>query len=89
MFCSVDVPQKKAFLPTNKSLIPPLPPHWKKLDLAKLLSYPTAFVSIRQNNSLYRSEGLYGDEDHWARGSLEATVKVAKAARAAGYRFHW
>ncbi|MCC6345947.1 MAG: isochorismatase family protein, partial [Nitrospirales bacterium] len=48
-----------------------------------------AFVSIRQNNSLYRSEGLYGDEDHRDRGSLEATVRVARAARAAGYRFHW
>lgn len=76
-------------LPTNKSLIPPLADQWRKLDLAKLLSYPTAFVSISQCNSLYSPEGAQGSEMHGKRGSLEATVKVAKAARAAGYRFHW
>ncbi|MBZ0184848.1 MAG: cysteine hydrolase [Candidatus Obscuribacterales bacterium] len=81
--------KKWKLLPTNKSLIPPLADHWRKLDLAKLLSYPTAFVSISQCNSLYSTEGAQGNEMHGKRGSLEATVKVAKAARTAGYRFHW
>lgn len=81
--------EKGELLPTNKSLIPPLAAHWKKLDLAKILAYPTAFVSISQNNSLYNPEGGQGSERHWERGSLEATVKVAKACRAANFDFHW
>lgn len=80
---------KGKLLPTNKSLIPPLAPYWEKLDLARLLSYPTAFVSISQSNSLYHPEGAQGGERHYERGSLEATIKVAKACREAGFPFYW
>lgn len=76
-------------LPTNKSLIPPLPPYWEELDLARLLSYPTAFVSISQSNSLYHPDGAQASERQWERGSLEATIKVAKACREAGFPFSW
>jgi len=80
---------KGELLPTNKSLIPPLAPQWESLDLARLLSYPTMFVSISQNNSLYSPEGGQGGERQWERGSLEATIKVANACREANFPFHW
>lgn len=64
--------------------IPELAPQWKKLDLAKILKYPAAFLSVSQNNSLYKPTGAQAAEKHWERGSLPATVKAAKAARAAG-----
>ena len=64
--------------------IPELAPQWKKLDLAKILKYPAAFLSISQNNSLYKPTGAQAAEKQWERGSLPATVKAAKAARAAG-----
>jgi len=32
--------------------IPELAPQWQQLDLAKVLKYPAAFLSISQNNSL-------------------------------------
>src|SRR5262245_51445662 len=64
--------------------IPELAPHWKQLDLAKILRYPAAFLSVSQNKSLYEPWGAQGAEGHRQRGSLPATVKVAKAARKAG-----
>jgi nicotinamidase-related amidase len=64
--------------------IPELAPHWKKLDLAKILRYPAAFLSVSQNKSLYETWGAQGAEKHRQRGSLPATVKVASAARKAG-----
>jgi nicotinamidase-related amidase len=64
--------------------IPELAPQWKQLDLAKILRYPAAFLSVSQNQSLYESWGAQGAEGHRARGSLPATVRVANAARAAG-----
>jgi nicotinamidase-related amidase len=63
--------------------IPELAPHWKQLDLRRILSYPAAFVSVSQNKSLYDSWGAQAAENHRARGSLPATVKVAQAARRA------
>jgi nicotinamidase-related amidase len=63
--------------------IPELAPQWKKLDLAKILHKRAAFVSVSQNNSLYREWGAQSAERHWERGSLPATVKVATAARKA------
>jgi nicotinamidase-related amidase len=65
------------------SAIPELAPHWKKLDLAKILQKRAAFVSVSQNNSLYRDWGAQASERHWERGSLPATVKAAVAARKA------
>lgn len=64
--------------------IPELAPHWKQLDLAKILRYPAAFLSVSQNKSLYETWGAQGAEGHRQRGSLPATVKVAQAARKAG-----
>ncbi|WP_088345597.1 MULTISPECIES: cysteine hydrolase [Rhodomicrobium] len=63
--------------------IPELAPQWKRLDLAKILQKRAAFVSVSQNNSLYRDWGAQAGERHWERGSLPATVKVAQAARKA------
>lgn len=64
--------------------IPELAPQWQTLDLAKIVKYPAAFLSVSQNNSLYRPDGAQAAEKQWERGSLAATVKAAKAARAAG-----
>src|SRR5688572_8189284 len=64
--------------------IPELAPHWKQLDLAKILRYRAAFLSVSQNESLYETWGAQGAEGHRQRGSLPATVKVAQAARKAG-----
>jgi nicotinamidase-related amidase len=64
--------------------IPELAPQWQQLDLAKILKYPAAFLSISQNNSLYKPWGAQAAERHWERGSLPATVKAAEAARKAG-----
>jgi nicotinamidase-related amidase len=63
--------------------IPELAPQWKALDLAKILKYPAAFLSVSQNKSLYESWGAQAAERQWERPSLAATVKVAKAARRA------
>src|ERR1700685_2094415 len=63
--------------------IPELAPQWKKLDLARILQKPAGFAAVRQNNSLYQPWGAQAGEKHWERGSLAATVKVAKAARKA------
>lgn len=64
--------------------IPELAMQWQSLDLAKILKYPAAFLSVSQNNSLYLPTGAQAAERQWERGSLPATVKVAQAARAAG-----
>jgi nicotinamidase-related amidase len=64
--------------------IPELAPQWQQLDLAKILRYPAAFLSVSQNKSLYETWGAQGAEGHRKRGSLPATVKVATAARKAG-----
>ncbi len=64
--------------------IPELAPQWKEVDLVKVLKYPAAFLSISQNNSLYKPWGAQASERHWERGSLPATVKAAVAARKAG-----
>ena len=69
--------------------IPELPVQWKNLDFGDIFSRPAAFVSISQCNSLYHPKGKQGGEKQWERGTLENTIKVAKAAREAGYEFFW
>ena len=71
--------------------IPELAPQWKKLDLAEILSRPAAFMSVSQIKSVYEPWGAQAGEKHFERGSLPATVKAAKAARAAGNfkSFNW
>lgn len=63
--------------------IPPLAPQWESLNLAKIVKYPAAFLSISQNKSLYLPTGAQASERHWERGTMPATIKCAKAARAA------
>ncbi len=63
--------------------VPELAPQWKQLDLAKILQKPAAFISVSQNNSLYKPWGAQAAEKQWERGSLPATVKAAQAARKA------
>lgn len=79
------------FPPSNAHLIPPLAPQWQALDLREILRRPAAFLSISQSNSLYREGGVQYGEGHAFRGSLEATVKVARAARRASnfVSFNW
>lgn len=76
---------------SNADQIPPLAEQWRTLDLRELLSRPAALLSISQSNSLYRPGGVQYAEGHAFRGSLPATVKVVKAARAAGnvVSFNW
>lgn len=71
--------------------IPKLAPQWKKLNLAEILKRNAAFVSVSQNKCLYEPEGGLGHEKHRDRGSLEATIKVVKAARKASnfVSFSW
>ena len=69
--------------------VPELPEQWKNLDLVSILAQPAAFVSISQCNSLYKLEGVQGEEKQWERGTLENTVKVAKACREANMKFFW
>ena len=71
------------------SIVPELPEQWKKLDIVNLLAQPAAFVSISQCNSLYKPEGAQGGEKQWERGTLENTIKVAKACREADMKFFW
>ena len=76
---------------SNADQIPPLAEQWRTLDLRELLSRPAAFLSISQSNSLYRPGGVQYAEGHAFRGSLPATVRVVKAARAARnvVSFNW
>lgn len=71
--------------------IPELAPQWKDLDLAEILSRPAAYCSVSQNRSCYDPGGVQAAEGHRQRGSLEATVKVVKAARQAKnfVSFNW
>lgn len=77
--------------PNNLDAIPELAPHWQQLDLREVLSRKAAFLSVSQSNSLYKPGGAQYTEGHALRGSLEATVRVAKAAREAGNfaLFNW
>ena len=81
----------RAILPaTNHAALPPMADHWKQLDLLEILSRPAAFISIGQSNSVYRPGGVQYGEGHAFRGNLEATVRSATAARAAGnFDFTW
>ena len=68
---------------SNADVIPPLHPQWASLDLREVLSRPAAFLSVSQSNSLYKPGGVQYSEGHAYRGSLEATVRSAQAARRA------
>ncbi len=72
-----------------RTTIPELPEQWKTLDFVHILSQPAAFISISQCNSLYSPKGVQGTEKQWERGTLEKTVKIAKACRQANMKFFW
>lgn len=76
---------------SNADVIPPLHPQWRSLDLREVLSRPAAFLSVSQSNSLYKPGGVQYSEGHAYRGSLEATVRTARAARQAPnfVSFNW
>src|SRR5581483_4727620 len=71
--------------------IPELAPQWKKLDLARILALPAAYMSVSQSKSLYDDGGAQSAEKHRERGSLPATIKVVQAARKARnfVSFNW
>ncbi len=81
--------QKAESVKKAATLVPELHPQWQSLDLAALLTQPTAFLSISQNNSLYSPRGAQSQEKQWERPTLENTIKVAIAARQAGAKFFW
>ena len=76
-------------LASNTPAIPEPSAAWAQLDFVQILTEPTAFISISQVNSLYDPEGGQADERQWSRGSLENTIRVAKACRKLGARFFW
>ncbi len=69
--------------------IPDLPAQWHSLNFENMLAQPAAFISISQCNSLYKPEGAQGGEKQWERGTLENTIKVARACRKANMKFFW
>lgn len=84
-------PEELGYPVDNRAAIPPLAKQWEPLDFREILSLPAAFLSISQSNSLYKPGGVQYAEGHAFRGSLDATVKVAKAARSAPnfVSFNW
>lgn len=53
--------------------VPELHPQWRSMDLAALLTKPTAFLSISQSNSLYSPKGVQGREATVARGRVASS----------------
>ena len=82
-------PRSARPLASNTPAIPEPSAVWAQLDFVQILTEPTAFISISQVNSLYDPEGGQADERQWSRGSLENTIRVAKACRKLGARFFW
>ena len=74
---------------SNTGAIPERSAAWAQLDFVQILTEPTAFISISQVNSLYDPKGGQADEQQWTRGSVENTIRVAKACRDLGARFFW
>lgn len=77
-----------------QSKVPQLHPQWAALDFGKILSLPTAWLSIGQSNSILSSFGAQSHERLWERGrkpggSIGNTLKLAAACRAASARVVW
>ena len=76
------------------SLLPERHAQWQKLDLAEILSLPTAYVAIGYANSLLSPKGAQAAERLWERGRLPGgaltnSVKLIHAARGHGVRMVW
>lgn len=75
-------------------MVPELHPQWRRLDLARILEADPAFINMDSQNSILHPEGCLAAEGIWKRarasgGSLESTLKLARACRAARLRFMW
>lgn len=84
--------------PQQKSLPAPRLParhaQWAKLDLAEILSLPTAYLAIGYSNSILSPQGAQASERLWQRGrmpggAIHNTVKLIHAARRHGVRMVW
>jgi nicotinamidase-related amidase len=67
---------------------------WQQLDLAEILTLPTAYLAIGYSNSLLSPKGALVHERLWERGrmpggALHNTVKLVQAARDHGVRMVW
>jgi len=74
--------------------LPDLHPQWRRLDFAALLAERVAFVNMDCQNSILSPDGCLAHEGIWRRarekgGSLEKTLALARACRAAGMPFIW
>lgn len=79
------------FKPRPAAKVPALHPQWANVDLAEILSLPTAYLVIGNNNSTLTESGSLASERLWERGrwpggSIGNTVKMVHACRAAGIR---
>lgn len=71
--------------------VPALHPQWANVDLAEILSLPSAYLVIGNNNSTLTDKGSLAAERLWERGrmpggSIGNTVRMIRACRAAGMR---
>lgn len=85
------IPQEKI---RWESKIPELHPQWKGVDLAHILTLPTAYVAIGYSNSILSESGAQSHERLWERGrrpggSIGNTVKMVHTCRDAGIRLFW
>lgn len=74
--------------------IPELHEQWANVDLAEILSLPSAFVPIGYSNSILSDFGAQAGERLWERGrrpggSIGNTIKLIHACRGAGMPFFW
>jgi nicotinamidase-related amidase len=83
--------------PVETSPAPKLPERhaqWQKLDLADLLTLPTAYIALNYTNSGLSPKGGLAHERLWERGrmpggALHNSVKLIRAARGHGVRMVW
>jgi len=75
-------------------MVPELHPQWRGLDLARILKADAALLNMDSQNSILHSDGCLAAEGIWKRarapgGSLENTLRLARACRAARLPFMW
>jgi len=74
--------------------IPEAHPQWADVNLAEILSLPTAYLAIGYSNSILSAQGAQAQERLWERGRLPGgtignTIKLVHACREAGIRLFW
>ena len=80
--------------PSPAPRLPARHAQWQKLDLAELLTLPTAYVAIGYANSLLSPKGAQNAERLWERGrmpggALNNALKLIPAARKHGVKMVW